>query len=282
MLARIFITVELILLYIRLRFGEKIMLKKDILSYVKKEYGTAPEHLWKSAPEYEVLRHEQQPGEKKAKWYGLIMNVKRNTLGLQGEDEIDILNVKCNPEMMGLLQMSKGYLPAYHMNKANWITVLLDGTVPLDNIKQLIDESYYMTASAKERKKKVRSGTKDWIIPANPKYYDVIQAFEEKDIIDWKQSSDIRVGDTIYMYVGAPYSAIMYKCKAVEVDIPYHFEADYLSIKKLMKIQLLCKYGSNFMTFERMKKEFGVYAVRGPRSMPNSLKQELNVYEGEM
>ena len=260
------------------------MLRDEILSYVKKEYGTMPEHLWKSYPEYEVLRHKPQPGEKKAKWYGLIMRVKRKTLGLEsvdGDSEVDILNVKCNPDMMGLLQMSKGYLPAYHMNKANWLTVLLDGTVPFNNIKQLIDESFGMTASAKEKKKKLRVGPRDWIIPANPKYYDVIKAFEEKEIIDWKQSSDIRVGDLVYMYVGAPYSALMYKCKAVEVDIPYHFEADYLSIKKLMKIQLLCKYGPDFMPFERLKKEFGVYAVRGPRSMPNSLKQELNAYEGE-
>lgn len=258
------------------------MYRKEILAYVKKEYGTDPEHLWQSAPENEVLRHKAQPGGKKAKWYGLIMNVKRESLGLEGGGTVDILDVKCNPEMMSLLPMSKGYLLGYHMNKANWITVLLDGTVPLDNIKQLIDESYYSTASAKEKKKKARSGPRDWIVPANPKYYDVIQAFEEKDIIDWKQSSDVRVGDTIYMYVGAPYSALMYKCKAVEVDIPYRFEEDYLSIKTLMKIQLLCKYGPEYMTFERMKKEFGIYAVRGPRSMPNSLKQELNAYEGEM
>ena len=125
------------------------MLREEILSYVKKEYGTVSEHLWKSAPEYEALRHKMQPGEKKAKWYGLIMRVKRSTLGLEGEDEVDILNVKCNPEMISILQISKGYLPAYHMNKANWLTVLLDGTVSLDNIKRLIDESFELTASSK-------------------------------------------------------------------------------------------------------------------------------------
>lgn len=258
------------------------MLRKEILSYVKKEYGTLPEHLWKSYPEYEVLRHALQPGEKKAKWYAIIMNVKRETLGLKGEGYVDILNVKCNPEMMDLLRMSEGYLPAYHMSKGNWITILLDGTVPLDNIKQLIDESYCLTAGAKEKQKKVRFGPKDWLIPANPKYYDVIRAFEENEIIDWKQSSDVRVGDLIYMYVAAPYSALMYKCKAVEVDIPYHFESNDLTVKKVMKIQLLNKYEPDYMTFDRMKKEYGIYAVRGPRSMPNSLKEELNAYEGEI
>lgn len=258
------------------------MYRKEILSYVKKEYGTVSEHLWKSAPEYEVLRHKQQPGEKKAKWYGLIMNVNRKTLGLEGKGEVDILNIKCNPEMMDLVQMSKGYLPAYHMNKANWISVLLDGTVSLDNVKQLIDESFALTAGTKEKKKRARFGPRDWIIPANPKYFDVIQHFEENETIEWKQSSDVRVGDTIYMYMGAPYSALMYKCKALEVDIPYHYESKELTMHTVMKLQLLCKYEPDFMTFDRMKKEFGIYAVRGPRSMPNSLKQELNAYEGEL
>lgn len=130
------------------------MMREEILSYVKKEYGTISEHLWQSSPEYEVLRHKLQPGEKKAKWYGLIMKVNRKTLGLEGEDDIDIINVKCNPDMIDLLRMSEGYLPAYHMNKSNWITILLDGTVPLENIRQLIHESYSMTAGTKVKKER--------------------------------------------------------------------------------------------------------------------------------
>ena len=256
------------------------MYREKILSYVKKEYGTEPEKLWESNPENEVLRHKSQSGGKKAKWYGLIMKVKRKSLGLEGKGYVDILDVKCNPEMRDLLLTSHGYLPGYHMNKANWITVLLDGTVPLENIRQLIDESYYITAGAKEKKKSLRFGPRDWIIPANPKYYDVIQAFEQSEVIDWKQSSDVRVGDIIYMYVAAPYSALMYKCKALEVDIPHHFESEHLTVNKVMKIQLLVKYEPEYMTFDRMKNEYGIYAVRGPRSMPNSLKQELNAYEG--
>ena len=37
---------------------------------------------------------------------------------------------------------NKGYLPAYHMNKQNRITVLLDGSVADDEIKDLIRLSY--------------------------------------------------------------------------------------------------------------------------------------------
>ena len=257
-------------------------LRQQVLDYVKTEYGTRSEHLWKSYPTYEVLRHAQQPGEKKAKWYGIIMDVKRSVLGLDGEDYVDILDVKLDSEAIDFLRHVNGYFPAYHMNKQSWITILLDGTVPFENIKQQIDESYAITASAKEKKKIKRVGPKDWIVPANPKYFDLITAFEENDVITWKQSSDVHVGDLIYMYVAAPYSAIMYKCKAIEVDIPWDYEDRDLVVKKVMKIQLLASYGSDFMPFNRMQDEFGVYAVRGPRSMPNSLKEELTAYEGEL
>lgn len=125
-----------------------------------------------------------------------------------------------------------------------------------------------------QRKKSNRTVAKDWIIPANPKYYDVVGAFEASDIVTWKQSSDIHVGDMIYMYVAAPYSSILYKCKAVEVDIPYHFSDKNLTVKNAMKVELLEKYESGVWSFERMK-QFGVYAVRGPRNMPAELKREM-------
>lgn len=125
-----------------------------------------------------------------------------------------------------------------------------------------------------QRRKSDRSEPKDWIIPANPKYYDVVGAFEDSDIVTWKQSSDIHVGDMIYMYVAAPYSSIMYKCRAIEVDIPYQFSDENLTMKQAMKVELLEKYESGVWSFERIK-QFGVYAVRGPRSMPAKLRKEM-------
>ena len=125
-----------------------------------------------------------------------------------------------------------------------------------------------------QRKKSNRTEAKDWIIPANPKYYDVVGEFEASDIVRWKQSSDVHVGDIIYMYVAAPYSSILYKCKAIEVDIPYQYSDENLTLKQAMKLELLKKYESGVWSFERMK-QFGVYAVRGPRSMPAELKREM-------
>ena len=42
----------------------------------------------------------------------------------------------------------------------------------------------------------------------------------------------------MFMYVGAPVSAILYKCKVTEVDIPYDYEDKNLKITALMNIKL--------------------------------------------
>lgn len=115
------------------------MNREEIFEYVKEEYNTVPEHLWAKYPLDAVLRHSNN------KWYGIIMNIPKERLGLEGKEEIDILDVKCPPEMIGGFRKEKGFFPAYHMNKEHWITILLDGSVESKKIKQLIDLSYELT-----------------------------------------------------------------------------------------------------------------------------------------
>lgn len=123
-------------------------------------------------------------------------------------------------------------------------------------------------------KEKVRP-PKEWIIPSNPKYYDIIHAFDNTDVIDWKQGAGIKKGDMIFMYVGAPVSAILYKCKVTETNIPYQYQDKNLTITVLMKIKLLRRYDPSQFTFDVLKSEYGIYAVRGPRGIPNSLSEAL-------
>ncbi|KAA8731673.1 MmcQ/YjbR family DNA-binding protein [Acinetobacter qingfengensis] len=115
-------------------------LKVAVVKHVKNKYQIAPDYPWSKYPDYAALRHH---GTKK--WFALLMNVPRNKLGLEGTDGIDVLNVKCRPEIVGSLRLAQGYLPAYHMNKEHWLTVLLDNTVPEKEIFELIDDSYYLT-----------------------------------------------------------------------------------------------------------------------------------------
>ncbi len=118
--------------------------RDKIFQYAKNKYGTNPEYLWAKFPKYAVLRNLNN-----SKWYVIIMSVKKHNLGLLGEEYVDIINVKCDPIMIGSLLNSRGYLPAYHMNKGNWITILLDGSVSEGDILNLIDLSYDMTQKKK-------------------------------------------------------------------------------------------------------------------------------------
>ena len=244
-------------------------IKEEISNYIKKKYEADPEYLWKRYPDYAVYRHDDN-----RKWFAIIMDVDADRLGLHGTERVDIIDVKVDDMMLrDILLKQKGYLPGYHMNKGSWITILLDGSVPYDDICNMIDTSFMNTAS-KKKKDKFRP-VKEWIIPANPKYYDIEHAFDNTDEIDWKQGAGIIKGDTVFMYVGSPVSAVLYKCKVTEIDIPYEYEDKNLKITALMKIKLQKRYAPDEFTFDKMKKEFGIYAVRGPRGIPNSLSEAL-------
>ena len=110
--------------------------REEIYEYVKKQYGTVPEYLWKESPESAVLRH------KNGKWYAVLMQVEKSRLGLEGDTKVDILDVKCDADMVGLLTQTYGFLPGYHMSKKYWITMLLDGTVSEAKILDFLDMSY--------------------------------------------------------------------------------------------------------------------------------------------
>ena len=61
--------------------------------------------------------------------------------------------LKCNPDIAtALREQYRAVRPAYHMNKANWITVTLDGSVPDETIKMLLDMSFDATALQTRRK----------------------------------------------------------------------------------------------------------------------------------
>ena len=246
------------------------LVREKVAKYIKKKYNALPEYLWKRYPDYAVFRHDDN-----RKWFAIIMDVEADKLGLPGTERMDIIDLKIEDLMFkDILLQQPGFLPAYHMNKGSWITILLDGTVPLEEIYRMIDASFLDTAS-KKKKNKFRQ-PKEWIVPANPKYYDIEHAFDESDEIDWKQGVGIIKGDTVYMYVGAPVSAILYKCKVTEVDIPFDYEDKNLKITALMKIKLQKRYKPDKFTFDRLKEEYGIYAVRGTRGISNSLSAALN------
>ena len=65
--------------------------------------------------------------------------------GLKEEGETDFINLKCPPDMVSILRQSPPFLPAYHMNKTHWLTILLDHGVESEEIFKLLDWSYDLT-----------------------------------------------------------------------------------------------------------------------------------------
>ena len=65
---------------------------------------------------------------------------------------MDVVNFKCDPILMESLLGESRFFPAYHMRKANWITVSLDGSISDEKIKMLLNMSRRAT------KQKIRKG----------------------------------------------------------------------------------------------------------------------------
>lgn len=256
------------------KMQKKTSYRQNILSYVKEKYDTDPEYPWLRTPDAAVLRHKGNQ-----KWYGLIMNIGKDRIGLKGEEHTDILNVKCDPLMTGSLLMIKGILPAYHMNKKNWVTVLLDGTADIEQVISLLDMSYLLTKGS-SCSKRTDNKPKDWLIPANPKIYDLEEGFSHDGTLLWKQSSGIRQGDNVYIYMGAPYSCILYRCSVTEDNVPYSYEGEKITIHKAMRLKLEQRFKPDILDLPKLR-ECGVYSVRCARSVPAQLHDLLKIVCGK-
>ena len=76
------------------------------------------------------------PHGKNKKWFALIMNVN---------DKL-YLNVKTDPNYSDILRNTYNYIiPAYHMNKEHWNTIIVDEKVDWSLVKELIEQSYQLT-----------------------------------------------------------------------------------------------------------------------------------------
>ena len=118
------------------------MNREELEAYILNHYSTEPDYPWADTPRAAVFRHANN-----RKWFALMMEVPRGRLGLPGAEPLDIVNFKCDPILISSLRGETGIFPAYHMNKASWITAALDGSAEDEIIKTLLDLSYHATAS---------------------------------------------------------------------------------------------------------------------------------------
>ena len=115
------------------------MTREEVISYIDEKYNAQPEKMWQKYPHYVDFRHQRN-----RKWFGILMDVSTENLGLAGDEMIDVLDVKLPSATVAEMVNEPGYLPAYHMNKTHWITVRLD-QVSAEEVEQLLAMSYKLT-----------------------------------------------------------------------------------------------------------------------------------------
>ena len=115
------------------------MKQMDWQAYMEETFGAEGEALFAKYPGFRVFRHGSN-----RKWFAVIMEIPREKLGLSG-GSIQVVNVKCDPRLIGSFREEPGIYPAYHMSKAHWLTLALDGTADPEQVKFLLDMSYELT-----------------------------------------------------------------------------------------------------------------------------------------
>lgn len=117
------------------------MIREDLINHIVNIYGSEAEYPFESSPDTIVFRHHNNK-----KWFAIIMTISKDKLGLKNTDDIDVVNVKSDPILIGNLMGEKGFFPAYHMNKTHWITIALDGSADDEKLKFLLDLSFDLTS----------------------------------------------------------------------------------------------------------------------------------------
>lgn len=226
-----------------------------IVAWVHDTYGDEFEFPW-SDPKYSSAAIVRDPGSQK--WYAIVMEVTRDKIqGASGSGLCNVMNVKLNPEKISNLLGKKGYYVCYHMNKKQWISIILDDTLPDEEVFSLIKESHDAVA----RPKKPNA----WIVPSNPKIYSIIEIFDHSSTSIWTQHGDMKVGDLFFLYLTSPHSCLYYKCQIVETDLPTNDV--HVKNHKLVRIKLMERYGFKRFPLKDLA-DHGLSTVRGVHHMP--------------
>lgn len=108
-----------------------------VINYVRERFGDELEFLWKKFDDNAIWRRKDTQ-----KWYGLVLTIPRSKLGLNSDEVVEIIVLRIKPEQMAETVDNKKYFPGWHMSKKSWYTIILDGSVPSEEIFRRIDESY--------------------------------------------------------------------------------------------------------------------------------------------
>ena len=123
------------------------MTREEFEAVVLDAYNVRADYPFEDDFETGVFRHES------GKWFAIAMNISERKIGRHGDAQIDVVNLKCAPEIIeSIVEAETGVYRAYHMNKLHWLTLALD-ECDAEMLRWLLDISYDLTRRKIARKR---------------------------------------------------------------------------------------------------------------------------------
>ncbi|MBR4054995.1 MAG: MmcQ/YjbR family DNA-binding protein [Clostridia bacterium] len=110
---------------------------RALIRHVEETYGDKLEFLWEKLPMAAVWRRKDN-----RKWYATVMVLKASKLLPDGDGMIEVMDLRIDPKDVDSTVDGRRFFPGYHMNKRHWYTVILNGSVPTEELFLRIAESY--------------------------------------------------------------------------------------------------------------------------------------------
>lgn len=114
-----------------------------ITEMILNQYDVKPDFPWETAQyqSYGTFRHADT-----RKWFALIMNVKREKLfNNKDEETIDIINLKTDTLKKDIRKYPGAIFPAYHMNHKTWISIVLEEYLEDAIVMEYVQRSFELT-----------------------------------------------------------------------------------------------------------------------------------------
>lgn len=118
----------------------------DLLRYVRETYGDEIEYPWKDMDAAVIRSHATK------KWYAVFMKILPVKIGLGGQQHIRVMNLHGTAEEVAALVDGKKCFPGYHMNRKYWYTICLGGSIPMMELRTLIDRSFDLSQTGKRKR----------------------------------------------------------------------------------------------------------------------------------
>ncbi len=113
------------------------MTKAEIEAYILRNFEAVTDHSFEGDPTVTIFRRLDNNQR-----FAATKNVGCRSVNVERAGRIDILNLCVSPRLVATLREREGFRPAWRMNRNKWVTILLDGTVPDDEICAYIEEGY--------------------------------------------------------------------------------------------------------------------------------------------